>query len=87
MNKIYIAYRYDIYDDYTSIVGIADSIEKADELIIEEITNVYSCGTTKFHIEEWTTNKRDGGGTTVKNYSKEDVTKISQEVRHCEVSD
>ena len=32
-------------------------------------------------------NKRYGGGNTLKNYSKEDVIKISQEVHHCEVSD
>lgn len=71
---------YHKYDDDAEIVGIADSLEKADLMVRDYIDKIYCYGTARFDITWWNLNERWGEGAHERFYTYEEVIRIAEEL-------
>lgn len=71
---------YHRYDDDEEIVGIAESLEKADLIVKDYINKIYCYSTARFNITWWNLNERWGEGAQERFYNYEEVIRIAEEL-------
>ena len=80
MTRVYMVKAYHKYDDDTEIVGIADSLEKADLMVRDYIDKIYCYGTARFDVTWWNLNEHWGEGAHERFYTCEEVIRIAEEL-------